>query len=367
MSPTAAWSTQQLAEFLGVVSSFETEASAALGAVERAAEALDAEVAAIVRHGQVIASVGYPAGSAPVADLMAVARGVSGRLSIPGCGVSPACAVSLDPPMDGSLVVARSGQEGLSREEVSVLHGMARVTSMTMRLLRLLEQERSFRAELAASRMRVVAAADEARRRIERNLHDGAQQHLVTLAFELRGVRAAVPPELPGVAAELSRIEEGLASLLEELREISRGLHPTVLSKSGLGPALKSVVRRQPLSVELDLRVPERLPEPVEVAAYYVVSEALTNTAKHAEASLAHVEVEADDGVLRLRIHDDGRGGADPARGSGIVGLRDRVETLGGTMALTSPPGAGTSILVELPVREAGDPSPPTRTAPIRL
>ncbi len=350
MARTAAWSTQQLAEFLGVVSSFETAASAALGAVERAAEALDAEVAALVRDGVAIASVGYPGGRAPVDDLLAVACGTTRELPIPGFGMSQACAVPLDQPADGTLVVARSGADAFSPEEIGVLHGMARVTSMTMRLLRVLERERSFRAELAESRRRLVAAADEARRRIERNLHDGAQQRLVTLTFKARGLQGALPAELPGVRRELANVEHELSTLLEELREISRGLHPALLSKGGLDPAIRSLLRRTSLSVQLDIRVPERPPEPLEVAAYYLVSEALTNTAKHADASKAQVEVEVDGSVLRVRVADDGRGGADPARGSGIVGLRDRVEAVGGTMAVTSPPGEGTSILALFPL-----------------
>lgn len=349
MNPTAAWSTQQLAEFLGVVSSFETEATAAQGAVERAAEAIDAEVAAILRGGDVMASVGYPAGAAPIGELVAVARGLTRELFIPGAGRSSACAVPLDDAADGTLIVARSGSEPFSREEVGLLHGMARVTSMTLKLLRLLEQERSFRAELAASRKRVVTAADEARRRFERNLHDGAQQHLVTLAFKVRGVAAAIPPDQSELRAELGQIDEGLGRLLDELREISRGLHPAVLSEAGLGPALKALARTAPLPVALDVRVPDRPPQSVEVAAYYVVSEALTNTAKHANASIARVEVEVADTVLQVRVCDDGRGGADAARGSGIVGLRDRVEALGGTIEVNSPPGEGTSIYAQLP------------------
>ena len=350
MRATAAWSTQQLAEFLGVVSSFETEAAAALGAVERAAEAVDAEVAAIVRNDELIASVGYPAGAAPVEELVGVARGLTRHVTIPGAGAFSACVVPLDSPTDGTLVVARSGSDDLSREEVSLLHGMARVTSMTLRLFRLLEQERAVRDELAASRKRVVAAADEARRRIERDLHDGAQQQLVTLGLKLRGVEAAIPAEMRELRAELADIHQGLSSLHDGLREISRGLHPAVLSEAGLGPALKSLVRRSSLPVQLELRVPTRLPESVEVAAYYVVSEALTNAAKHAQASVIHVQVKADDGVLRVSIVDDGRGGADAARGSGIVGLRDRVEALGGTMEMRSPPGDGTSLVAGFPL-----------------
>lgn len=204
-------------------------------------------------------------------------------------------------------------------------------------------------ADLAASRTRVVAAADEMRRRIERDLHDGTQQRLVTLALELRSVSDNWP-ELPELRGQLSHIAEGLAGLLDELREISHGVHPAVLSQAGLGPALRSLARRAALPVKLGVDMAGRLPEPLEVAAYYVVSEALANAAKHSDASAAEVEVAISEGALRVRISDDGTGGADEARGSGIVGLRDRVEALGGTMVLTSPRGGGTAVRVELPV-----------------
>lgn len=213
-------------------------------------------------------------------------------------------------------------------------------------------------ADLAASRMRVVTAADEARRRIERNLHDGIQQRLVTLSLELRAIHDA-SPQLPDLdlRGRLSGVLEGMVSLLEELREITRGVHPAILSQAGLGPALKSLARRAALPVELNVQVPGRLPEPVEVAAYYVVSETLANAAKHSGASAVEVAVTIDGGVLRVCMRDDGCGGADPARGSGIVGLRDRAEALGGRMTLSSPPGKGTSIVVEIPLSQ-----PPTDT-----
>jgi signal transduction histidine kinase len=204
-------------------------------------------------------------------------------------------------------------------------------------------------SDLAASRTRVVAAADEMRRRIERNLHDGTQQRLVTLALELRSMYDSCP-ELPELRGRLSHLTEGLASLLEELREISHGVHPAILSQAGLGPALRSLARRAALPVKLDIDLPGRLPEPVEVAAYYVVSEALANAAKHSGASAAEVEAAVSEGALRVCISDDGTGGANEAKGSGIVGLRDRIEALGGTMALASPQGGGTAIRVELPV-----------------
>jgi signal transduction histidine kinase len=208
------------------------------------------------------------------------------------------------------------------------------------------------RAELTASRARVVEAADETRRRIERDLHDGAQQRLVSLGLELRSAQAAVPPELPELGARLAHTATGLNELFEELRDLSRGIHPAILSRSGLGPALKALVRRSPAPVELDLRDVPRLPERVEIAGYYVVSEALTNAAKHAQASVVHVEVGIgpSDGALTLSIADDGVGGADAARGSGIVGLRDRIDALGGRMDIASPAGGGTTLRVKLPI-----------------
>jgi signal transduction histidine kinase len=205
------------------------------------------------------------------------------------------------------------------------------------------------RAELAASRARVVATADATRRRIERDLHDGLQQRLVALVLELRGFKDSSPTR-QALFAELSRVEIEIESALDELREISRGIHPAILSEGGLAPALRTLARRSALRVELEVPLVSRLPEPVEVAAYYVVSEALTNAAKHACASLARVAVEQRNGTLHLSIGDDGAGGADPARGTGLIGLRDRVEAIGGTLSVESPVGAGTSLQVALPV-----------------
>ena len=212
--------------------------------------------------------------------------------------------------------------------------------------------ERS-RAELAASRARIVTAADETRRQIERDLHDGVQQRLVSLALVQRSAEAMVPPELPELRAQLSRVVDGLTGALEELREISRGIHPAILAHGGLGSALKTLARRSAVPVELEVNTETRPPEPVEVAVYYIVSEALTNTAKHAHATEVHVVVEARDGVLELSIRDDGCGGADPRRGSGLIGLTDRIDALGGTIELVSPVGQGTTLLITLPI-EAG-------------
>jgi signal transduction histidine kinase len=206
------------------------------------------------------------------------------------------------------------------------------------------------RAELLASRARIVAAADEARRRIERDLHDGTQQQLVSLLLDLRAVRAAVPSQLGELDGGLARIAERVAGVFEQVREISHGIHPAILSEWGLQAALKMLARRSAVPVELDLRTGPRLPESVEVAAYYAVSEALANAAKHAHASAVHVELDTPDTALRLTIRDDGIGGADPAKGSGLTGLRDRVETVGGTLDVTSPADGGTTLLIEIPV-----------------
>jgi signal transduction histidine kinase len=208
------------------------------------------------------------------------------------------------------------------------------------------------RGELAASRARIVAAGDQARRRIERDLHDGTQQRLVSLVLDLRTAEAAVPPEPPELQAQLGRVADGLTGALEELRELSRGIHPAILSEGGLGPALKALARRSAVPVELEVDVQARLPEPVEVAAYYVVSEALANAAKHAQASVALVEARARDGLLHLSVRDDGVGGAEPRGGSGLVGLADRVEALGGTIQVHSPAGRGTRLQIDLPVRD---------------
>lgn len=536
------WSTQQLAEFLSAVSVCDTQAAAALAAVEWAAEALDAEVAAILCGGEVLASVGYPDGAAPVAELSSVAAAGRGELAVPGLGLCPATGVALEHPPEGVLVLARAGSEGLSAEETSLLFGMGRVTSLTMRMLRLLDDERDAReeserqaaektllfdallereaqvgrlaeeqaalrrvatlvagqaaasdifeavaeevarllgadlggvahyepnqslvvmaewdggggglpvgtrlgpegdiervrplragfpvrvtnyerhggpvadlaralgirstvgapivvegdvwgaifacskkpqpfpddtesrimgfaelvataisnavsrAQLAASRARVVAAADETRRRIERDLHDGVQQRLVSLGLDLRAAEAALPAGEVELRGELGRVTEGLTDALDELRELARGIHPAILSAGGLGPALRVLGRRSVVPVQLAIDLGSgggRLPEPVEVATYFVVSEALTNAAKHAHASVAYVEVEVVDRHLHLSVRDDGAGGADASAGSGLIGLADRVQALGGTLTVVSAAGEGTTLRAELPL-----------------
>jgi signal transduction histidine kinase len=206
------------------------------------------------------------------------------------------------------------------------------------------------RAELDASRARIVATADATRRRIERDLHDGAQQQLVSLALALRAAQATVPEGFVEHQNELSLVVAGLTSALDDLREIALGIHPAGLSDDGLTPALKRLVARSPIRVNLEVDADARFPESVEVTAYYVVSEALTNAAKYAETPVADVTVTAGAAALRVEVRDGGRGGANPAEGTGLIGLKDRVEAIGGTMRLASPDGAGTLLSVVLPL-----------------
>jgi PAS domain S-box-containing protein len=208
----------------------------------------------------------------------------------------------------------------------------------------------TMRAELTASRARVIAAADEARRRIERDLHDGAQQQLVTLVLGLRSAERRVPTGLEEIRADVGRFADGLTSVVEELREMSRGIHPAILTEGGLPSAFEALALRSSVPVKLNVRCDDRLPDEVEVAAYYVVSEALTNAARHAGASHVQIDLHVDEETLRLSILDDGSGGADPSAGSGLIGLKDRVEALGGTIAVNSPPGNGTRLDVEIPL-----------------
>jgi signal transduction histidine kinase len=205
------------------------------------------------------------------------------------------------------------------------------------------------RAELIASRARIAAAADETRRQIERDLHDGTQQQLVSLILEVRAAQSSAPEGGP-LQAQLAGVARSLDDVLEELREISRGIHPALLSKAGLNSALKALGRRAAIPVELDLRFDQRLPVPIEVAAYYVASEALTNAVKHARANVVTIELEVRDSVFTLQIRDDGVGGADPKLGSGLVGLADRLDALGGRLDISSVRSRGTSLVMEVPL-----------------
>lgn len=202
--------------------------------------------------------------------------------------------------------------------------------------------------ELHASRARLVEAGDAERRRLERDLHDGAQQRLVTLALTLRLAETRVRSDPEAALTLLARAREELTVALDELRELARGIHPAVLTEHGVAAAVRGVAARSPLPVELSLELDGRLPEPVEVAAYYLVSEALTNAIKHAHASAIDVSLRSADGTAIVEVRDDGEGGADD-RGSGLRGLADRVEALGGRLEVESRAGCGTTVRAEIP------------------
>jgi signal transduction histidine kinase len=273
--------------------------------------------------------------------------GVSGPLSVAAQGTGIRSAVASPIIVESRLWGMMGAGSGIGKTLPP--DSEARLASFTELVAMAIANAES-RAELKASRARIITATDETRRRIERDLHDGIQQQLVSLLLELRSAEATVPSEMEELRAHQAQVERGLDSVLTELREISRGIHPAILTTAGLGPALKTLARRSALPVELELRYQRRLPEHIEVAAYYVVSEALTNAAKHAHASVVTIDVAEQDAILTLSIRDDGVGGADPSRGTGLMGLADRIEALGGRLKFVSPVRGGTSLSIEIPV-----------------
>jgi signal transduction histidine kinase len=229
----------------------------------------------------------------------------------------------------------------------NMVSGLRRLETSNAELNEKLREQLS---EVQASRVRIVEAADAERARIERNLHDGAQQRLLSLAFVLRGVERTL--EADGSPLARARVQASLEELdaaMTELRELARGIHPAILDDEGLGPALTSLAERAAIPVELIVELAVRLPTAVEVTAYFVVAEALTNTARYADASKATISAALTDGELHLRVCDDGKGGADPGQGSGLRGLADRIAALGGRFAVESDPGRGTTVCVEIP------------------
>jgi signal transduction histidine kinase len=294
-------------------------------------------------EGETVASMVWRTGRAARMDSHDNASGsAAARIRELGLRSGVGAPILVDGRLWGAAVVGSSRSEPLPPDTEARVGDFADLVATAI-------ANAATRAELTASRARIVAAADDARRRFERDLHDGAQQHLIALGLELRTAEASLPPGPHRIKDQISGVVTGLAGISEELREISRGIHPAILSKGGLGPALKTLARRSAVPVELDVSVHRRLGESAEVAAYYIVAEALTNAAKHAQASQVDVRVEAAGSNLRLSIRDDGIGGADPTKGSGIIGLRDRVEALGGEMVISSPPASGTSLLVKIP------------------
>jgi PAS domain S-box-containing protein len=262
----------------------------------------------------------------------------SGRLGI-------ACTVASPIVVEGNLwgAIAVGGSEELPRDTEERLENFTDLVATAI-------ANAQAKSELEASRRRVVTASDDARRRIERDIHDGAQQRLIALGLALRAAEADIPADRKKLQTELSRVALGLADAVDDLQELSRGIHPTILSKGGLAPALRTLAHRSPVPVALDLGTDVRLPEPIEVAAYYVVSEALANATKHAHATRVDISLATRNGNLLLSVRDDGVGGADQTRGSGIVGLNDRVEALGGSLRIKSPAGKGTRVTAELPL-----------------
>jgi signal transduction histidine kinase len=242
----------------------------------------------------------------------------------------------------GALVIGSSQSEPMPAETEARIGDFADLIATAI-------SNAETRAELTASRARIVTASDQVRRRFERDLHDGAQQRVVSLGLEVRALEASIPAEQQQLRDQLSNIVGGLSGVSTELQEISRGIHPAILSKGGLGPAIKSLARRSAVPVKLDLNVDRRLPESIEVAAYYVVAEALTNAAKHAQASEVSVSAVAADDELHLTISDDGLGGAVTGAGSGLIGLKDRVAVLAGRLDIFSPTGNGTTLKAVIP------------------
>ena len=252
--------------------------------------------------------------------------------------------VIVDGRLWGTAIVGSSSKQPPPPDTESRLRGFAELVATAI-------ANADARAELMASRARIVAAADDARRRFERDLHDGAQQRLVSLGLMLRAVEDSIPSHLPAVKEQVSDIIAGLLAANEELRQLSHGLHPAILSRGGLRPAIRNLARRSAVPVELDLDVERRLPERVEVATYYVAAEALTNAAKHAHASTVTLSMAADACGVRLSVQDDGVGGADLGNGSGLIGLKDRVEALGGRMQISSINQHGTTLIAEMPLQ----------------
>jgi PAS domain S-box-containing protein len=210
-------------------------------------------------------------------------------------------------------------------------------------------ERRELVGELRASRARIVQAADAARRRLERDLHDGAQSRLVALGLDLRFVRGLLPGDPEGAAERLDAVLDELTLATDELRELARGIHPAVLTERGLAAALRTLARRSPVPVELDAGPERRMAPAIEATAYFVVAEALTNVVRYADAEEARVTVRRSDGLLSVEVSDDGRGGADPSGGSGLRGIADRLAALDGRLAVDSPPGGGTTIRAEIP------------------
>jgi signal transduction histidine kinase len=249
---------------------------------------------------------------------------------------------------DGARVAAIVHDEALS-DEPELLRAVSAAAALALDNERLQAELRARLDELKASRARVVAAADTERKRIERNLHDATQQRLTSVTLALGLAEAKLGSDPDAARRNLAQAKQALAVALAELRDLSQGIHPSVLTDGGLAPALEDLAYTAPVPVTITAELSGRLPEQVEATAYYVAAEALTNIAKHAHASAATITLTGEDGRLLLSVNDDGVGGADPTRGSGLYGLADRIHALGGTFEVASPAGGGTQIRTVIP------------------
>ncbi len=294
-------------------------------------------------EGPSVMSKVFAAGrSARVDDYGIVEGPVAEQVRNAGFRAGIGAPIIVDGALWGTIIAFSTAPESIPAR---VEHRLAQFTALVGTAV----SNATARADLIASRVRIVAAGDEARRRLERNLHDGTQQRLLALRLDVQRIRVAGDE-----GGELEEIEREIASIVDEVREVSRGLHPAQLSRGGLDLALSTLARRSPIPVALDVELPERPPRRIETAVYYVVSEALTNAAKHSSAGALAIGVSSRDGVVHATIADDGDGGAMAVDGSGITGLADRVEALGGRFTLESPRGRGTTISIELPIAAPG-------------
>jgi signal transduction histidine kinase len=273
---------------------------------------------------------------------------LSGPIPAPGSDVpaipdaTHVAAVRHQGELLGALAVTKPPAEPLTPVESALLDDLAAQAGLVLRNVRLME-------ELRTSRQRIVVAQDEERRRLERDIHDGAQQQLITLSMAAASVRSRLDGTAPKAAELLDGSLAELRAALEEIRELARGIHPSILTNQGLPAALESLADRSLVPVSVSTNIGGRLPAPVEATAYFAVNEALANVAKYAGASAVDVSASRVDGHLTVLVHDDGVGGADPARGSGLRGLLDRVHAVGGRLEIDSPPGFGTTMRVTLP------------------
>jgi PAS domain S-box-containing protein len=311
---------------------------------DQVGKVLSSGSAAVLRYGADGAATVLGSARGPAAEAETAAAAEVARTARPArVGRSVGAPIVVDDRLWGA-VVAAAGPEPLPPDTESRLADFTELVATAL-------ANADSRDQLTASRARVVAAGDASRRRIERDLHDGVQQRIVSVQLDLRIAQSMLDEQPEELAEQLDHIAKGLDDAFADLLQVARGIHPAILSKGGLGPALRALARRSAVPVELDLRLPAgRLPEQTEVAVYYVTSECLTNAAKHARASFVQVSARVEGDVLEVTIADDGAGGADLGQGSGLIGLVDRVEAIGGKLRVNSPPGEGTTLTVRLPL-----------------